>query len=257
MIGIYKQKVNEIPYLVIAKQDKATEPLPTVIYSHGFTSAKEHNLPLAYLLAEKGCRVILPDSMHHGERDAGMSAIEKELSFWNIVMQNVEELQVIKDKLDEDGLILEQKLGLAGTSMGGITTSAALAKYPWIKAAAILMGTPKLTNYADLLVTHVVKAQNLPVPKKEIERLFTQIKDYDLSLHPEKLADRPLMLWHGEQDAVIPFEQSYSFYKNVKKQYKNKNGIKFIPEKNRDHKVSRFAILETVKWFETHLNRPQ
>src|SRR5690625_5255775 len=123
MIGIYKRKAENIPYLVIVNHDKELEALPTVIYSHGFTSAKEHNLPLAYLLAEKGFRVILPDSKYHGEREQAPSDLKRQLSFWDSVMQNVKELQIIKDKLDEEGLIMEQKIGLAGTSMGGITTS--------------------------------------------------------------------------------------------------------------------------------------
>src|SRR5699024_9490991 len=241
-------------YLVIVNHDKELEALPTVIYSHGFTSAKEHNLPLAYLLAEKGFRVILPDSKYHGEREQAPSDLKRQLSFWDIVMQNVKELQIIKDKLDEEGLIMEQKIGLAGTSMGGITTSAALTKYSWINTAAILMGTPKLTDYANLLVENLVKTEKLPIPEKEIERLKNQIKTYDLSLQMEKLMQRPLMFWHGEKDSVVPFDLSYTFFKEVKKQYKNRDNIKFIKEKDRDHKVSRFAIIETVNWFESHLN---
>ena len=254
MIGIYKKETENIPYLVIVSHDKELEALPTVIYSHGFTSAKEHNLPLAYLLAEKGFRVILPDSKFHGEREHASSHLKRQLSFWDIVIQNIKELQIIKDKLDEEGLILEQKIGLAGTSMGGITTSAALTKYSWINTAAILMGTPKLTDYANLLVENVVKTEKLPIPEKEINHLMNQIKTYDLSLQMEKLKQRPLLFWHGEKDSVVPFDLSYTFYKEAKKQYKNRDDIKFIKEKDRDHKVSRFAIIETVNWFESQLN---
>src|SRR5699024_10434061 len=172
------------------------------------------------------------------------------------------ELQIIKDKLDEEGLILEQKIGLAGTSMGGITTSAALTKYSWINTAAILMGTPKLTDYANLLVENVVKTEKLPIPEKEIKRLMNQIKTYDLSLQMEKLKQRPLMFWHGDKDSDVPCDLSYTFYKDVKKKYKNKkkkyknkDDVIIIKEKDHDHKVSRFAIIETVNWFESQLNR--
>lgn len=254
MIRITKNVTHHIPYLTIVKHEDETKALPTVIYFHGFTSAKEHNLPFAYLLAEKGFRVILPDSMHHGERDTGSSFFEKGLSFWNIVMQNVADIQEIKDALDEQGLILQQKIGLAGTSMGGITTAAALTTYPWIHTAAILMGSPQLTAYAQMLVENVVKKEKVAISEEEIERLITQIKTYDLSLQPEKLAERPLMFWHGDQDSVVPYDLSYSFYKKVRKHYTNKDKLKFSTEKNRDHKVSRMAILQTVEWFNAHLN---
>lgn len=253
MIGIYKKETENIPYLIIVEHNNETVALPTVIYSHGFTSAKEHNLPLAYLLAEKGFRVILPDSKYHGERDEGISMFKKELSFWDIVMQNVKEIKIIKEELEQEGLILNQKIGLAGTSMGGITTSAAMTQYPWISTAAVLMGTPKLTEYAHLLVDHVVKGEKLPIPEQEIEKILNQLKEYDLSLNMDSLVERPLLFWHGDKDTVVPFNLSYTFYREARKQYKNKNNIKFLKETNRDHKVSRYAILETVKWFETYL----
>lgn len=253
MIGVYHKKFNAIPALVVVDSAKEKEALPVVVYSHGFTSAKEHNLPLAYLLAGKGYRVVLPDSKYHGEREVAISAIKKQVSFWDIVMLNVSELNEIKKILDQEGLILDERFGLAGTSMGGITTSAALTQYPWIRAAAVLMGSPKITTYAKTLVDSFRKLGDLPVTEEMIDQLFEQLKKYDLSRQTDKLNERPLLFWHGENDSVVPFDHSYTFYDDVKKHYQNQDTIKFIKEANRDHKVSRYAILETVKWFEKHL----
>lgn len=176
MIGVYKQSIQSIPCLIAVDVDKKDTALPSVVYFHGFTSAKEHNLPLAYLLAEKGYRVILPDSNYHGERQAEVSAIKRQVSFWNIVLQNVHELGLIKTYLDESGLLLNGQIGIAGTSMGGITTTAALTQYPWIKAAAVLMGSPKITMYAKTLVDSFRKTGNLPVTEDEIEQLYLIIR---------------------------------------------------------------------------------
>ncbi|WP_337019987.1 alpha/beta fold hydrolase [Oceanobacillus massiliensis] len=253
MIGIYKEMIQSIPSLVIVNADKQNEALPVVVYIHGFTSAKEQNLPLAYLLAEKGYRVVLPDSMYHGEREADISNRKKQISFWDIVLQNVDELQTIKSYLDDKNLLLDGRFGLAGTSMGGITTSAALTKYPWIKTAAILMGSPKITTFAKTLVESFKKMGNLPVTDEMLEGLYSNLKKLDLSVHPEKLDGRPLLFWHGENDSVVPFDHSYTFYDEAVKLYQNKENIKFIKEENRDHKVSRFAIMQTVNWFYKHL----
>lgn len=253
MIGVYKETMKSIPCLVAEDTAMKGKAMPTVTYFHGFTSAKEHNLPLAYLLAEKGFRVILPDSKFHGEREVEVSEIKKQISFWDIVMLNVKELKDIKDTLDKERLILDGRFGIAGTSMGGITTAAALTQYPWIKAAGVMMGSPKITTYAKTLVTSFKKMGDLPVSDKMIDQLYEQLKLYDLSEQVEKLQERPVFFWHGENDAVVPFDHSYTFYEDAKKRYKNKDNIQFLKEENRDHKVSRQAILELVKWFEKHL----
>ncbi|MGM8364403.1 esterase [Virgibacillus sp. W0181] len=251
MIGVNAEKINDIPCLIVVKQKKEDQALPTILYCHGYTSAKEHNLPIAYLLAQKGFRVILPDSMYHGERYSNLSSSALELSFWDIVLQNIKEVGDIKKVLDQRNLISANRFGLAGTSMGGITTSGALTQYTWIKTAVILMGTPKITYYAEQLVDEY--KDKLPISVTELDQLYEELSAYDLSKQLSKLNDRPLMLWHGEKDQVIPFEQAQDFFDEAVQTYKNKEAIHFISEKNRDHKISRMAILETVKWFEKHL----
>src|SRR5699024_4744440 len=148
MIGVYREEINGNPSLIVADAAKAEEALPLIVYYHGFTSAKEHNLPIAYLLAEEGYRVVLPDSHLHGEREDG-TLQERQLAFWEIIGKNLKELLVIKNYFADQNLILHDEIAVSGTSMGGITTAAALATYNWISTAAILMGTPKLTAFAE------------------------------------------------------------------------------------------------------------
>ncbi|QKY68582.1 prolyl oligopeptidase family serine peptidase [Lentibacillus sp. CBA3610] len=253
MIGVFHKTIASVPCLVIADHAKENDTLPTITYFHGFTSAKEHNLPLAYLLAEEGYRVILPDSMLHGEREQEISSKKRQISFWDIVIQNVRELKDIREELDSEKLVLNDRFGIAGTSMGGITTAAALTQYPWIKTAGILMGSPKITTYAKTLVDSFKKMGDLPVADDEIEYLYVRLEQYDLSKQGDKLNERPVLFWHGEDDPVVPFDHSYTFYEDVKQHYTDQGNIRFIKEAHRDHKVSRYAILETVKWFKQHL----
>lgn len=253
MIGVFRKTIATVPALVIVDHAKEDDALPTITYFHGFTSAKEHNLPLAYLLAEEGYRVILPDSMLHGEREREISSQKKQISFWDIVMQNVEELQDIKKELHSKKRVLNDRFGVAGTSMGGITTAAALTQYPWIKTAGILMGSPKITTYAKTLVDSFKKMGDLPVTDDVIEHLYVRLEHFDLSKQADKLNERPVLFWHGENDPVVPFDHSYTFYEEARQHYTNQEKIQFIKEANRDHKVSRYAILETVKWFKQHL----
>ncbi|WP_102028014.1 esterase [Salirhabdus sp. Marseille-P4669] len=254
MIIIDNDYINTIPVLHVVDSNKQNQPLPTVVYMHGFTSAKEHNLPFAYLMAQKGFRVLLPDCKLHGERANQVSGLKLQLEFWDIVSQNLKEIQIIKENIENKGLLLDDRFGLAGTSMGGITTSAALTLYPWIKVAAVLMGSPKATEMANYTI-HQVKEQKvkLPYTDEELQAQVDSLRPIDLSQNMHKLNNRPLLFWHGDADKVVPFEQSYSFYQEAKAFYDMEDKLKFIREKGRAHKVSRPAVLETVKWFETYL----
>lgn len=253
MIGIYHENIAEIPVLTVVKQKKYKDALPLVVYFHGFTSAKEHNLPIAYLLAEEGYRVVLPDSHLHGEREDG-TLQERQLAFWEIIGKNLKELLVIKNYFADQNLILHEEIAVSGTSMGGITTAAALATYNWISTAAILMGTPKLTAFAEKMI-QFAKEQEIHIPQEQITKLFNEIEKVDLGKYPEKLNDRPVLFWHGEADDVVPYNLTYDFYQETKSFYENQADYQFIGEKKRAHKVSRLAILETVKWFSKHLSK--
>src|SRR5690625_973721 len=114
MIQIKIKQVEDIPYLAVEKVDTANQPLPTIVYYHGFNGGKEDSLTIAYKLAQKGVRVILPDCLMHGERKENASQTEIELAFWDIVLQNVKELNIIKEHLQSNNLIADGLIGLGG-----------------------------------------------------------------------------------------------------------------------------------------------
>jgi len=253
MIGVKKELIASIPCLIVCDLQWEKEALPMVIYFHGFTSAKETNLSFAYLLAEKGHRVVLPDSMYHGERGYNATQADKMTAFWKIIVQNLEDLKTLKDFYIHQGLILNGRLGVAGTSMGGITTTAALTQYEWVKTAAVLMGSPRLSSLGELLLNQYEDMLPSSITEDVRAQLFTELERFDLSKQIAKLNDRPLLFWHGEADSVVPFDHSYSFYQEARGTYHNPEDIYFIKEENRDHKVSLEAVHAAADWFDVHL----
>src|SRR5699024_7013611 len=137
-IIINREKWLGIPILNVAEHGEIDNPLPTIIFLHGITSAKEQNLPIAYLLAEKGYRVILPDAMLHGEREENISPVALRMRFFEIIRQNLDDVESIYEVLAAKQLIQGDRLAIAGTSMGGITTAAALTQFSWVKSAGVL-----------------------------------------------------------------------------------------------------------------------
>ncbi|SDN14193.1 alpha/beta fold hydrolase [Bacillus sp. OK048] len=255
MIIVEKGLLKTKPFLHIVKKDRQQQKLPLIIFVHGFTSAKEHNLHYAYLLAEKGFRVILPEAMYHGEREQGLTENALYKHFWEIVIKTIHELNDYKEYYVNEGLADQEKIGLAGTSMGGIVTLGALTQYKWIKAAVSLMGMPA---YEDYLHWQIEQMQNLGIglsfTNEQIEEQLSLLRQYDLSNQPEKLKNRPLLFWHGKKDPIVPFHLTYQFYQSIKNYYeKTPANIHFISDAQADHKVSREGLKATVDWFEKHL----
>lgn len=251
MIYVEHKEISGIPVLHLVKKDLSQKALPLVMFIHGFTSAKEHNLHYAYLLAEKGHRVILPDVLYHGEREKGFNEAELSLRFWEIVLHTIGEINILKDELEQEGLIEAGRIGLAGTSMGGIVTLGALSTYQWIKAAVSLMGMPYYEKFAEMQINHLKhKGVKIPLNETEIAQLFSQIKEVDLSAQPEKLNERPLLFWHGVKDQTVPYAPAHQFYENVRPLYSSSpERLKFITDQKAGHKVSREGLLATVEWF--------
>lgn len=253
MINLIKETIGEIPILHVVQERLHGEALPTVVYYHGYNGEKISSLTLAYQIAEKGFRVILPDSIYHGERKSNLSQTELDLAFWDIVLHSIDELSIIKEYLLDKGYSIDERIGIGGTSMGGITTYGALAKYDWISSAAVIMGTAYLTDYAKELIKHFNNTNEKQITTEEKVEVVKQLATYDITLQPEKLKERPLLIWHGEDDEVVPYAYSRAFYEAIQKFYNKKENLRFVSEKGRAHNVSRLAMNETASWFEKFL----
>ncbi|RNF38137.1 prolyl oligopeptidase family serine peptidase [Planococcus salinus] len=243
-----------IPLLHVAPEDNFDTELPTVVFFHGFTSAKEHNLHYAYQLARKGIRVLLPDALYHGERSENLDEVQLSLKFWEIVLTSIEELSFLH-KYAEEKKLIKGHPGVAGTSMGGITTLGALTVYPWIRTAAIMMGAP---NYVELAKAQMHQFETngfkLPISGEERKQMLASLARFDSTQKRELLNQRPLFFWHGEQDTTVPFAPTFKFYQVLKEDYQDvPERLKFIREPEAGHAVSRRGMLAATEWLARHL----
>ncbi|WP_144509510.1 prolyl oligopeptidase family serine peptidase [Bacillus sp. FJAT-22090] len=249
---VQQESWGNIPLLHI--YNETTEKYsPIVLFLHGFESAKEHNLHYAYQLVNQGCRVILPDAHLHGERDEQLDKVEISLRFWETVLTSIEEVGVLKEELTKRGYLENQKIGVAGTSMGGITTLGCLTAYSWIDAAVILMGTPGYVELAKAQMEQIEqKGFEIPLTDEERKNMFDTLAAFDATNQMEKLAGKPLFFWHGQKDPVVPFAPTAHFIKDLEKEY-GENNITFVKEKSAGHAVSRSGMLAATKWMANSL----
>lgn len=253
---VQQEKWGTVPLLNIASEERFQEKLPTIVFFHGHLSAKEHNLHYAYQLAQKGFRILLPDAHLHGEREEGQDAVQLSLRFWEIVLTSIEELDFIHKTAKEKELVAGD-IGVGGTSMGGITTFGALTVYPWIKAAAVMMGAP---NYVRLAKAQMAQFESkgfkLPLTDEERKQMLSSLAQFDSTKNRQALAKRPLFIWHGEQDTIVPFEPTFKFFKELKEDYEDiPENLKFMREKETGHAVSRQGILAATDWLAHHISK--
>ncbi|ARK31522.1 esterase [Halalkalibacter krulwichiae] len=256
MITIKNETITQIPTLHVVKEEiQDQQELPTVFFLHGFTSAKEHNLHVAYLLAERGFRVFLPDALHHGEREKNISAEQRNLSFWEIVLTSIKELNMMKKTLEQQSVINGENIGVIGTSMGAITMFGALTQYRWIETAVSFMGTAYYQRFAHGLLS-TVEQRGLTIEDNLKEEMFKQIIPFDLSTQLHKINGRPLLIWHGKEDEVVPYPLSEKLYEELAANYQDApEHLQFLAEEKTGHKVSRRAVLHSVDWFDRHLRK--
>ena len=253
MIQVEKVYTEHIPMLIVSKQDMNNVPLPGFIFLHGFTSAKEHNLHYAYLLAEKGFRVFLPEAYLHGEREDTNTTKELSSSFWKIVITSIKELHIIKKYITEHGLAIHDRIGVGGTSMGAITTLGALTQYEWIRVGVSMMGNPAYKEFAEYQLREFEDQEiDLGITGEEKRKVFNTLDELDLSLQPEKLNNRPLFFWHGQKDPVVPITGVCAFVEEH--QEKLESGlITYIFDQTAGHAVTRKGLLQAVNWIEEKL----
>lgn len=249
MVEILQRTLQDVPLLEVVNPDYRYQATPLVIFYHGWRSEKELVLTQARKLAQKNIRVVLPDAMNHGQRQQPVSTLPS-FTFWNSIQGNLAEFQLIIDFYRQRQLIRDNQIGVGGYSMGGMTTGALLTHHPEIKAATIIMGTPDLNAYAQLVRDSATK-HHLYLPA-DMADLTSWIDHYDLNLHPETINQRPLLFWHGTADERIPYVQSRDFFDRIHDQPYAEQ-VAFITGYQAQHLVKIPLMEKIANFFEYYL----
>jgi hypothetical protein len=239
-LSIEEHTLGTIPLLEVVLEDQKNKKLPLIIYYHGWQSSKELTLTQGRYLAREGFRVLLPDALNHGKRKMPMTDIPS-LTFWQTIHTNLFEFGYLVDALQKRNLA-DDRIGVGGLSMGGMTTTALLTHHPEINAAACVMGSPKLVAYRERIFKHASQMERF-FPK-DYNHLLSWIPEYDLSLQPEKIDGRPLLFWHGKQDVVVPYNHVVEFVE----ENQDLPNMQFI-EEDEDHLVKPATMEKITQFF--------
>ncbi|KRM97513.1 S9 family serine peptidase [Liquorilactobacillus aquaticus DSM 21051] len=250
MITITSKEIKKIPVLELVQSDKKEDVLPLVFFYHGWTGCKEKVLTQGYEIAKRGFRVVLPDALYHGDRLVSGKASEHKLEFWKIIVNSIKEFPDLLAYYRENFGIKDEKVGVSGLSMGGITTCALLRTYPQITAGVCLMGSPAPCSFARQLL-HAIPGME-DIDPNYVEEQVKALEVVDLSLNPQKIASRPVHFWHGTADEMVPYQPTKAFFDQIKNHSYAEN-VTFTTTQGAAHKVSYETTVEMADKFADYL----
>ncbi len=249
MIELATENLAGIECIHAAPAGQRQARLPTILFYHGFTSSKEVYSYFAVALAQAGFRVVMPDADMHGSRYNGDTEMRM-THFWEILRQNIDEVPLLETALREKDWIADKRFAVAGASMGGMTALGAMARYPQIHSIACMMGSGYFMQLSHTLFPPLVA--RTPEQKETFAARLAPLAPYDPSQQLDKLANRPLLLWHGEADEVVPFAETVRLEKALRDAQLDGNTT-YLSEKQIGHKITPSALIALVSFFKHHL----
>lgn len=249
MIELETRDFAQIETLHAFPAGKREQPLPTVLFYHGFTSSKLVYSYFAVALAQAGFRVVMPDAPEHGARFDG-DETRRLQRFWQILQGNFTEFTALKAALYQQGLIDNQRLGVGGASMGGMTALGIMTQFPEVKSVACLMGS----GYFSTLASHLFPPLTVTTPEQQatFDAIVEPLARWDVSGQLAQLASRPLFLWHGEEDDVVPAAETARLQQALVKENLDAK-LTCLWEAGVKHRITPTALTATVSFFTRHL----
>lgn len=224
--------------------------LPTIIFYHGWSSNKESQRLRGFILANLGYQVIIPDAIHHGERNRldNYEAANSVKYFWPTILNNIEESKRIVNYCIDHYNSDSNRIGVVGHSMGGFTAAGVFTYNEDIKTSVVLNGSFNW-KHSNQILKDLMGLDSINEPQEEEER----INSIDPMNNQELLFNRPILLLHGGHDRVVNIESQKLFYEGIQPQYSDKSLIQLIEYNNLDHFVTTNMMEEAAIWFKKYL----
>jgi len=178
-----------------------------IIFVHGLGSNREDLLEQAAMLHQYGYGALLFDLRNHGESQGSVTTLG---------YLEAGDVRAAVDYLLSRPDVSPRRIGLMGMSMGGATALRAAARIPEVRAVVV---EAAYTSIEDNLAHGVRALTGLPpFPFAPLVAWFGELQSgLDIRLvRPVddigKIAPRPLLLIHGDQDTLVPLENAQALY---------------------------------------------
>jgi fermentation-respiration switch protein FrsA (DUF1100 family) len=222
-------------------------PFPCVITSHGYKSRRNSSkyVRIGNFFSVAGIAVFRFD--HRGALGGDSDGKFEDTT----LSVRIEDLRAALDALDNMSELNLRRLGLLGSSLGGMDVLAIRDERIKVK---VVMATP-----FELLVTDQMKSVMIgkeyyqyPDGSRIKKDFFNDMKQYDLIAEVKNIS-YPLLIIHGDLDEIVPLYHAEAIYKAV---CQGNRSLKII--KGGDHAFTDPDRLEEVlihsrEWFQRYL----
>jgi dipeptidyl aminopeptidase/acylaminoacyl peptidase len=244
-------------YILVPPEFDGTVAMPLVVMPHG---GPQHRDFMGYddyaqFISTRGYLVIKPN--FRGSTGYGKAFEKAGYKEWGGKMQ--EDLEDVVSFLVNEQLVDKDRVCLVGGSYGGYAALMGMVKTPDMYKCAISING----------VTHLPDQVDYDLDKFESEELRTYIresigdpeKDKEMlrarspALHANKIKG-PILLIHGDEDEVVPYDQSEMMFDALDEA---KKYVKMITLKETGHNAFRYTqdiediYKETEEFLRTHL----
>ncbi len=251
------ETVQDIPVLQVAEADHFYEPLPTVLIQHDVRGRKDWELRYGYPLAQAGFRAVLIDAPGHGERGLPALSFDQMMlySFWEMVQQTVVDLDTVRAELAGRGLLLPERLGILGISMGALVGFGALTQYPWVRALVSLMGTPDWIGFIEWTQQQwALRGEEFPLSAAQVAEQVQSLRSVNPIDWSERFAGKPILMWHGLADRVVPVEGHRHLLHKLQPAYSNQaDALQLIEVPGQGHSPTPVCTDLSIAWFRHYL----
>ncbi|XPE51979.1 prolyl oligopeptidase family serine peptidase [Shigella flexneri] len=118
----------------------------------------------------------------------------------------MQEFTTLRAAIAEENWLLDDRLAVGGASMGAMTALGITARHPTVKCTASMMGSGYFTSLARSLFPPLIP--ETAAQQMNSITLSRRWQSGKRQSHLEQLGDRPLLLWHGLDDDVVPADES-------------------------------------------------
>ncbi len=245
-----KTVIGEVPVLV--SRPALSEPAPLVLLSHWFSGSKEGWLERLEELNGKGWFAVAMDNRLHGERaGAGFGSLmpdgKLDLPGLRRVMQaTAADMSALIDHFSRDEAVDSDRIAVAGISMGGFVSFAALVNDRRIKVATPIIASPYWEDIpGDTPVDLDAEAE-------------ADLTDFSRRNEPasrmETIPPRALLMQVGAEDAHYKVQRVELFYEELRPLYGNQaERLRLIVQPGVGHECTPEMWANAIAWLDAYL----
>ena len=242
--------IGDIPVVLYSRDETKKKPL--VILSHGFTSRKEMFETGGQLeeLAEMGFCAAAMDNRFHGDRQkpdyrdsifTGSGKINL-LKLREAIKGSADDVSAIIDRIIELSYADENRIAIAGVSMGGFITWRAAAIDKRIKVAIPIIASP---FWEDIPGEMPISPGDI----KETKDFYAFSSRFQPAENPDQFYPAALLMQIGKEDRHFCVQKIEQFYNSLMPYYKDQpHRLKLIEYENTGHEFKVEMWTCAVDW---------